>query len=109
MIQKPKAFCYPTKDKWLANCPAYQGEGKTMAGVQSTLLGLGKMAILIPELCTKDQFGPSTFKLANLILKLSFLSQIGSCANVVLYISIRQMQNGPFTLSSCRSNMYVLI
>jgi hypothetical protein len=79
----------------------------------------GKIATLIFELCTEDQFRPSTFKLVSLVPttfklvslvpKLLFLGQIGPCVDVVLYISIRQMLNVPFTLSSCWSNIYVLI
>jgi hypothetical protein len=71
----------------------------------------GKIAILISELYTEDQFLPelSNWPFSPETSKLSFLGQIGPCVDVVLYISTRQMLNVPFTLSSCWSNIYVLI
>jgi hypothetical protein len=45
------------------------------------------------------QFSPKTF----------IFGQIRHCVDAVLYISIREIKNTPFTHSSCRPNIYVLI
>jgi hypothetical protein len=44
----------------------------------------GKIATLVPELCTNGQLHPSTFKLVDLTPQLSFLGQTRPCVDVVL-------------------------
>jgi hypothetical protein len=69
----------------------------------------GKIATLIPEICTKGELRPSTFKVANLVPQLSFFGQTRPRVDVLLYVSNGLMQKVHFTLGSSMLNMHVLI
>jgi hypothetical protein len=46
-----------------------------------------QIGILVLEFFTEDRLRPSIFELAHLVSQLSFLSQIHSCVDVVLYVT----------------------
>ena len=45
----------------------------------------GKIGILVPQLCSECQIGPSTFKLVNLVPQFLFSGQTYPCGNVALH------------------------
>ena len=52
---------------------------------------VGKIDILVPQLYSEGQAGPSTFKLANLNPQLLFLVQTCPCGDVALPTNMRLM------------------
>jgi hypothetical protein len=63
----------------------------------------GKIGILVPELYTKGQLHPSTFKTANLVPQLLFLGQTRPYTNMWPHIGMKLIQKVHFTLGSLLS------
>jgi hypothetical protein len=60
----------------------------------------GKIAVLLPQLWPEGQVHPSTFKSANIVPQLLFLSQSHPYADIILHNNMRFMPKVLFSLGS---------
>jgi hypothetical protein len=63
------------------------------------MFSIGKISIIVPKLCSEDQFRPSTFKTVNIVPQLSGLGHNHPFVDAVLHVCTMLMLKVLFTLA----------